>query len=68
VPPPFARRRTPARGAHRRVSGISCGIFGYPAGDAARIALDTVRAHDHDLDLVRFVLFNDATYDAFAAA
>jgi O-acetyl-ADP-ribose deacetylase (regulator of RNase III) len=47
---------------------VSCGIYGYPAEHAAQIALDTVRAHDHDLDLVRFVLFNDATYEAFAAA
>jgi O-acetyl-ADP-ribose deacetylase (regulator of RNase III) len=46
---------------------ISCGIYGYPIVDAARIALATVREHAHDLDLVRFVLFNDETYQAFAA-
>jgi O-acetyl-ADP-ribose deacetylase len=47
---------------------ISCGIYGYPAELAAVVAIDTVRAHAHDLDLVRFVLFGDDTYDAFAAA
>jgi O-acetyl-ADP-ribose deacetylase (regulator of RNase III) len=56
-------------GAHTvAFPAISCGIYAYPIEDAARIALDTVRANDHDLDVVRFVLFNDATYDAFAAA
>jgi O-acetyl-ADP-ribose deacetylase (regulator of RNase III) len=47
---------------------ISCGIYGYPIPQAARIAVDTVRAHAHDLDLVRFVLFNDETHAAFLAA
>ena len=28
----------------------------------------SVRKHAHDLDLVRFVLFGDDTYEAFAAA
>jgi O-acetyl-ADP-ribose deacetylase (regulator of RNase III) len=45
---------------------ISCGIYGYPIAEAARIAVDAVRAHE--LDLVRFVLFDDEAYDAFAAA
>jgi O-acetyl-ADP-ribose deacetylase (regulator of RNase III) len=47
---------------------ISCGIYGYPAELAAAVAIGTVREHAHDLDLVRFVLFGDDTYDAFAAA
>jgi O-acetyl-ADP-ribose deacetylase (regulator of RNase III) len=46
---------------------ISCGIYGYPIVDAARIALATVREHAHDVELIRFVLFNDETYEAFAA-
>ena len=46
---------------------ISCGIYGYPIPQAARIAVAAVREHGHDLDLVRFVLFNDETYAAFAA-
>ena len=45
---------------------ISCGIFGYPPELAAPVAIGAVR--DHELDLVRFVLFGDETYDAFAAA
>jgi O-acetyl-ADP-ribose deacetylase (regulator of RNase III) len=45
---------------------ISCGLFGYPPGLAATVAVGAVRAHE--LDLVRFVLFGDETYDAFARA
>ena len=45
---------------------ISCGIYGYPPERAAEVALGAVR--DHALDLVCFVLFGDATYEAFAAA
>jgi O-acetyl-ADP-ribose deacetylase (regulator of RNase III) len=47
---------------------ISCGVFGYPVELAAPLAVGAVREHGHDLDLVRFVLFGDATYAAFAAA
>ena len=47
---------------------ISCGIYGYPAELAALVAIATVREHARDLELVRFVLWDDATYDAFAAA
>jgi O-acetyl-ADP-ribose deacetylase (regulator of RNase III) len=47
---------------------ISCGVYGYPAERAAGVAIAAVRAHDHDIDLVRFVLFGDDTYEAFAAA
>jgi O-acetyl-ADP-ribose deacetylase (regulator of RNase III) len=46
---------------------ISCGVYGYPIPEAARIAVATVRAHAHGIDLVRFVLFGDETYEAFAA-
>ena len=45
---------------------ISCGLFGYPPAQAAEVALRAVRGHE--LDLVRFVLFGDETYDAFARA
>jgi O-acetyl-ADP-ribose deacetylase (regulator of RNase III) len=45
---------------------ISCGIYGFPIDEAATIAVGAVR--DHRLDLVRFVLFGDDTYDAFLAA
>ena len=47
---------------------ISCGVYGYPAGRAAPLVVRTVHEHGHDLDLVRFVLFGDETYEAFAAA
>ena len=45
---------------------ISCGVFGYPPAHAAGVAVGAVRGHQ--LDLVRFVLFDDDTYDAFARA
>jgi O-acetyl-ADP-ribose deacetylase (regulator of RNase III) len=51
---------------------ISMGIYGYPAHPAARIALRTVieglEAGDGSLELVRFVLFSEETYDRFADA
>jgi O-acetyl-ADP-ribose deacetylase (regulator of RNase III) len=47
---------------------ISAGAYGYPLGDAARIALGTtcdyLRKHD-DIGLIRFVLFDRASYNAF---
>jgi O-acetyl-ADP-ribose deacetylase len=50
---------------------ISAGIYGYPADAAAHVAVAAVReslpAHP-SIELVRFVLFNDATYSAFADA
>jgi O-acetyl-ADP-ribose deacetylase (regulator of RNase III) len=45
---------------------ISCGLYGYPVELAARVAVDAVRGHD--LELVRFVLFDEHAYEAFAAA
>jgi O-acetyl-ADP-ribose deacetylase (regulator of RNase III) len=47
---------------------ISCGVYGYPVREAAPIAVETVRAADTDVDLVRFVLFGDETFDAFSQA
>jgi len=47
---------------------ISCGVYGYPPELAAVIAIATVRDHAHDIDMVRFFLFGNETYDAFAAA
>ena len=46
---------------------ISCGIYGFPPGLAAPIAVETVREHTQ-LEHVRFVLFNDAVHAAFSAA
>jgi O-acetyl-ADP-ribose deacetylase (regulator of RNase III) len=45
---------------------ISCGVYGYPPRLAAPVAIGAVRGHD--LDLVRFVLFGDETYEAFEGA
>ena len=48
---------------------ISAGIYGYPPGEAASIALKTVidyvRGHK-DINLVRFVLFSQDVYDVFS--
>jgi O-acetyl-ADP-ribose deacetylase (regulator of RNase III) len=46
---------------------ISAGIYGWPLGSAAEIAVATVRATPVELDEVRFVLFTEDVYDAFAA-
>jgi O-acetyl-ADP-ribose deacetylase (regulator of RNase III) len=45
---------------------ISCGVYGYPAERAAEVAVGAVRSHG--LELVRFVLFSEDVYDAFARA
>lgn len=47
---------------------ISCGLYRYPLDEAARIAVDTVRATESKVDEVRFVLFDQAAYDAFTTA
>lgn len=50
---------------------ISCGVYGYPLDDAARIAVGTVaRALQEGaaLDEVRFVLFSERIHAAFAGA
>jgi O-acetyl-ADP-ribose deacetylase (regulator of RNase III) len=40
---------------------ISTGVYGYPAGQAAEIAVTTARAADTEVTLVRFVAFDGAT-------
>jgi O-acetyl-ADP-ribose deacetylase (regulator of RNase III) len=40
---------------------ISTGIYGYPAPEAAQIALTTLRNTPTDVELVRLVAFNDET-------
>ena len=50
---------------------ISTGAFGYPVGPAAQIALRVIADLLHDpksVKLVRFVLFDERTYKAYAAA
>ena len=46
---------------------VSAGVYGWPMDDAARIAVETVRAADIDVALVRFVLFGADAYAAFEA-
>ncbi|WP_210571906.1 O-acetyl-ADP-ribose deacetylase [Streptomyces sp. GESEQ-4] len=45
---------------------ISTGVYRWPMEDAARIALETVRATNTQVEEVRFVLFDDRAYQAFA--
>lgn len=50
---------------------ISCGIYGYPIEEAARIAVDTVRKHAAGMPALEraiFVCFDDKTYEAYRAA
>jgi O-acetyl-ADP-ribose deacetylase len=46
---------------------ISTGVYRWPVDDAARIALETVRASASRVSEVRFVLFDQRAYDAFTA-
>jgi O-acetyl-ADP-ribose deacetylase len=46
---------------------VSTGIYGWPMDDGARIAVRTVRESGTAVAQVRFVLFDDTAYDAFAA-
>jgi O-acetyl-ADP-ribose deacetylase (regulator of RNase III) len=45
---------------------ISTGAYGWPLEDAARIAVEAVRATATSVEEVRFVLFDDRAYAAFA--
>ncbi|MFJ9863019.1 O-acetyl-ADP-ribose deacetylase [Streptomyces sp. NPDC101165] len=46
---------------------ISTGVYRWPMDDAARIALDTVRAARTAVEEVRFILFDERAYEVFAA-
>ncbi|MEU3660043.1 O-acetyl-ADP-ribose deacetylase [Streptomyces sp. NPDC032940] len=46
---------------------ISAGVYRWPMDDAARIAVETVRDTPTSVTEVRFVLFDDRAYEAFAA-
>ncbi|MFE5035878.1 O-acetyl-ADP-ribose deacetylase [Streptomyces sp. NPDC056683] len=45
---------------------VSTGIYGWPMDDGARIAVATVQEADTAVEEVRFVLFDERAYDAFA--
>jgi O-acetyl-ADP-ribose deacetylase (regulator of RNase III) len=50
---------------------ISMGIYGYPPSEGARVAIRTVAEHlggATEVELARFVLFSEETYDLFADA
>lgn len=47
---------------------ISTGVYRWPMEDAARIAVETVRDAQTAVEEVRFVLFDEAAHEAFAAA
>jgi O-acetyl-ADP-ribose deacetylase (regulator of RNase III) len=47
---------------------ISCGVFAYPLDRAARIAIDVANEKAWPLDEIRFVLFAEDVYRAFAEA
>jgi len=47
---------------------ISCGVYGYPADEAAEIAVATCAEHAGALREMRFVLFGDAMYRTFRDA
>ncbi|MDT9691432.1 O-acetyl-ADP-ribose deacetylase [Streptomyces sp. P9(2023)] len=45
---------------------ISTGIYGWPMDDGARIAVETVRSAESAVEEVRFVLYDEEAYQAFA--
>jgi O-acetyl-ADP-ribose deacetylase len=47
---------------------VSAGIYGWPADDAARIALTTVSQAPTRVEEARFVLFTPDMHDTFARA
>ena len=47
---------------------ISTGVYGYPLGEAARVAIEAVATADTAVEEVRFVLFGSDAYAAFADA
>jgi O-acetyl-ADP-ribose deacetylase (regulator of RNase III) len=57
----------------RRVTlpAISCGIYGYPLDEGARVALETVAQHlraSAGVEEATFVLRGEETFEAFAGA
>jgi O-acetyl-ADP-ribose deacetylase len=61
-----------AEGALRvALPAISTGVYGYPLAEAARVAVEAVRASlaaHPEIEEARFWLFDRAAYDAFAGA
>jgi O-acetyl-ADP-ribose deacetylase (regulator of RNase III) len=47
---------------------VSAGVYGWPIEEVARTAVDAVRSAETLVELVRFVLFSQAAFDAFEQA
>jgi O-acetyl-ADP-ribose deacetylase (regulator of RNase III) len=47
---------------------ISTGVYGYPVEEAAPVAIESVQSADTEVDEVRFVLFDQASHEAFEGA
>jgi O-acetyl-ADP-ribose deacetylase (regulator of RNase III) len=47
---------------------ISTGVYGYPVEEAAPVAVEAARTADTRVEEVRFVLFDQATHQAFSRA
>ncbi|SDX20260.1 O-acetyl-ADP-ribose deacetylase (regulator of RNase III), contains Macro domain [Amycolatopsis xylanica] len=47
---------------------IATGVYGFPADQAARIALDTLRSTPTAVELIRLVAFDESTRDLLSAA
>ncbi len=47
---------------------IATGVYGFPAEQAARIAVDTIRSTPTRVRLIRLVAFDEATRDLLSAA
>jgi len=46
---------------------ISTGVYGYPMAPATQLAVETVRSTSADVELIRFVCFNDEALSAYEA-
>ncbi|WP_419853661.1 O-acetyl-ADP-ribose deacetylase [Candidatus Poriferisodalis sp.] len=47
---------------------ISTGVYGYPIAPATQVAVDAVRSTPTNVELVRFVCFNDEALSAYTTA
>jgi O-acetyl-ADP-ribose deacetylase (regulator of RNase III) len=47
---------------------ISTGVYGYPKREAAAIAVDVMRRHDHEFERVIACVFDDESFEIYRAA
>lgn len=50
---------------HIAFPAISCGVYGYPLDEAAKVALDLCASNSGSLSSITFVLFSEATAQPF---